>query len=110
MIKQTLHRLFSLNIRTQLMIFIFGSQFSARPNFYLVYQSAKSQIINLGAELFKTLATDSVAVIDLLNEDVKVGKISIADAQERARIYILGPKGPDGVRDLSKGKCPPNWI
>ncbi|XDD55208.1 methyl-accepting chemotaxis protein [Leptospira sp. WS4.C2] len=105
MIKQTLHRLFSLSIRNQLMIFIFlVLNLVLGPIFYLVYQSAKSQIINLGAELFKTLATDSVAVIDLLNEDVKAGEISLADAQERAKLYILGPKGPDGVRDLSKGK------
>ncbi|WP_244934546.1 methyl-accepting chemotaxis protein [Leptospira vanthielii] len=105
MIKQTFHRLYSLNIRTQLMIFIFlVLNLVLGPVFYLVYQSAKSQIVNLGGELFKTLATDSVAVIDLLNEDVKAGKISLVDAQEMARIYILGPKGSDGVRDLSKGK------
>ncbi|MDF3820882.1 methyl-accepting chemotaxis protein [Leptospira sp. 96542] len=99
------HKLKSLNIRIQLMIFIFiVLNLVLAPIFYLVYQSAKTQILNIGEELFKNLATDSIAVIDLLNEQVKAGTISLPEAQEKAKIYILGPKGADGVRDLSKGK------
>ncbi|WP_411823494.1 methyl-accepting chemotaxis protein [Leptospira sp. 'Mane'] len=103
--ESTLKRIKSLSIRLQMMLFIFIIlNLVLIPIFYIVYDSAKSQIVNIGGEMFTNIVKDSVGLIELLNEDVKAGKISLTEAQDRAKNYILGPKGPDGVRDLSKGK------
>lgn len=72
------------------------------------YSFAKNELLKLGGEMFTDVCNDSVAMMDVLNEQVKAGKMTLEEAQETARIYILGPKNPDGTRDISKTKMSTN--
>jgi methyl-accepting chemotaxis protein len=68
------------------------------------YFQAKSQVIDVGGEMFVKINHDVIGLMDALNEQVKAGKMTLQEAQDTVRTYVNGPKQPDGNRDVSKTK------
>ncbi|WP_338751558.1 methyl-accepting chemotaxis protein [Bacillus sp. FJAT-52991] len=56
------------------------------------YYLAKKELINSGKEELRSIVQTSLPVLEMLNEEVKEGKITLEQAQERARIILNGPK------------------
>jgi signal transduction histidine kinase len=72
--------------------------------FILAYGVAKHQVLDMGDELLRSKLKDTVGFIDALNQQVEEGDMTLKEAQETARTYLLGPKEANGTRDLSKSK------
>ena len=91
------------SIKSRLMllmaVILFVTNLSIGLSSYLVARSEleKSAELTLknGIKMYKD-------AISLANEDVKRGSISIYEAQESMRIYILGKKDKDGKRPINK--------
>jgi methyl-accepting chemotaxis protein len=66
------------------------------------YNISKNQLDQQGQSQLKHNVHLAIAMIDLINKQVKTGNISLQDAQEMVRQEILGPKGPDNKRSINK--------
>ena len=99
----------AISLKLQLMTIIFVLLTTVLTvTFYISYDNAKEQVLDVGGEMFTNVLKDSVGFIDALNERVKAGNLTLDEAQEIARVYIVGPKLPDGTRDISKTKMSTN--
>ncbi|WP_411824789.1 methyl-accepting chemotaxis protein [Leptospira sp. 'Mane'] len=99
----------SISLKLQLMAIIFVLLTSVLTiSFFISYENAKAQVLDVGGEMFTNVLKDSVGFIDALNERVKAGDLTLEEAQEIAKVYIVGPKLPDGTRDISKTKMSTN--
>lgn len=99
----------AIGIKGQLMLFIFLIlSIVLTCIFYISYTTAKEQVLNVGEEMFTNVLKDAVGLVDALNERVKAGDMTLEQAQEMAKEYIVGPKMPDGNRDISKTKMSTN--
>lgn len=56
------------------------------------YYLAKKELINSGKEELKSVVDTSIPVLEMLNQEVKDGKITLKEAQEKAREILNGPK------------------
>jgi len=72
--------------------------------YFITYNLAKNEVLDVGGELFTRVTKDVVGLMKLEDERVKRGEISLEEAQEEVRTYVLGPKMANGDRDLSKSK------
>ncbi|MDQ0175280.1 methyl-accepting chemotaxis protein [Bacillus chungangensis] len=98
---------FSLRLQLMMMIFLILSG-ALITTFIIAYEQAKQQVIDVGGEMFSNVLKDSVGFMDAMNERVIAGDLTLEEAQEIARTYILGPKQADGTRDISKTKMSTN--
>ncbi|MGE5703154.1 MAG: methyl-accepting chemotaxis protein [Clostridia bacterium] len=58
--------------------------------------------------MFSDVAKDTVGFMDAMNERVKAGDLSLEEAQEIVKTYVVGPKNADGTRDIAKSKMSAN--
>lgn len=65
------------------------------------YNSAVSSLNTLGSEGLKTEVRMTIEMIEALDNQVKAGKISLADAQEEVKEAILGKKNANGQRPIN---------
>lgn len=66
---------------------------------FLNYSLAKGELIETGKAELKHLSDTTIPSLELLNEQVEAGKISLEEAKETAREIIIGPKtdGKNGI-------------
>lgn len=68
---------------------------------FMTYQAAKRELHQAGVEQLKAIVAGAIAVADTLQAEVEQGRLSLEDAQDRARNLINGPLKSDGSgRDL----------
>jgi methyl-accepting chemotaxis protein len=68
----------------------------------LSYRVAKGELENSGKVLLKNSVEMTLQVIDENQKLVEQGKLTIDEAQERVREYMLGKKQADGTRPINK--------
>jgi len=66
------------------------------------YAVAKRELENSGKVLLKNSVEMTLLVIDVNQKLVNEGKLTLSDAQERTREYMLGKKNADGTRPINK--------
>nr|WP_198507998.1 methyl-accepting chemotaxis protein [Bacillus sp. FJAT-42315] len=64
------------------------------------YFSSKKNLDTTGEKSLKNGVEMALQIIDALNQKVEDGSMTIEEAQEQARIYLIGPKKADGIREL----------
>ncbi len=64
----------------------------------LGYSISKSQLNEKGEVILQNAVEMTIQIIDLANKEVKKGTISLEDAQESVKEYLLGVKREDGTR------------
>lgn len=62
------------------------------------YQSSKKGLDEIGATNLENSVKMAIKLIDSLNAQVEEGAISLEEAQERAKVMLLGEKQDDGTR------------
>ena len=72
--------------------------------YFITYESAKDQILDVGGEMFTKVVKDVIGFMAMMDTRVKAGEITLAEAQDLVRTYVNGPKKPDGNRDITKTK------
>ena len=70
--------------------------------YYLTYQAAKEQVLDVGGEMFTKVVKDVIGFMTLMDSRVKSGELTLPQAQELVRTYVNGPKKPDGSRDITR--------
>ncbi|MCD8501938.1 MAG: methyl-accepting chemotaxis protein [Bacillaceae bacterium] len=98
---------FSLKYQLMLLFFV-TLTVTLSITFWISYQSAKEQTLDVGGEMFTSVLKDTVGFIDAMNQQVENGNLSLEEAQEIVRSYVLGPKLMDGTRDISQTKMSTN--
>ncbi|MBO8157195.1 MAG: cache domain-containing protein [Bacillaceae bacterium] len=66
------------------------------------YNSSKTGLDDLGAVNLKNNVKMAVKLIETLNTKVEEGAISLEDAQERAKVLLIGEKQNDGTRKIDQ--------
>ncbi|HEY8891087.1 MAG TPA: methyl-accepting chemotaxis protein [Clostridium sp.] len=66
------------------------------------YIVAKGELENSGKILLKNSVEMTLMVIDANQKLVDAGKLTLEEAQEKTREYMLGKKNPDGTRPINK--------
>ncbi len=68
------------------------------------YHYAKKELITSGKLDLAHLTEAAIEVLEVLNDDVEQGTLTLEDAQEKARTILSGPVGTDGngVHDYSQ--------
>ncbi|WAH38499.1 methyl-accepting chemotaxis protein [Alicyclobacillus dauci] len=66
------------------------------------YQISKQQLTQSGEAQLKTSVHMAIGMIDLLNQQVKAGSLTLPQAQEEFRQEILGKKQPGNKRPINK--------
>lgn len=64
------------------------------------YVTAKNSLNELGQTNLKNGVEMAIQMIDSLDQEVKAGNVSIEEAQERVKTYLIGPKIGDGKREI----------
>nr|WP_070121356.1 methyl-accepting chemotaxis protein [Bacillus marinisedimentorum] len=64
------------------------------------YLTSKSNLDKAGETTLKNGVEMSLQLIDALDQKVEQGTLSLEDAQEQAKTYLIGPKNADGTRDI----------
>ncbi len=65
------------------------------------YLTSKDHLDDAGEKTLKNGVEMSLQLIDALNQKVEKGTMSLEDAQEQAKTYLIGPKNADGTRDIT---------
>jgi methyl-accepting chemotaxis protein len=65
------------------------------------YAVAKTQLDKQGQDILVNNVNATLQLISLKNEDVEAGKLSLEEAQEQVKEYMLGKKQADGTRPIS---------
>ncbi|MFJ7733897.1 methyl-accepting chemotaxis protein [Lysinibacillus sp. NPDC097231] len=65
------------------------------------YSKAKNGMEDIGEQVIKNSVESALQLIELENERVEKGEISLVAAQERIREAFLGPKDSDGKRPIN---------
>lgn len=63
--------------------------------------SSKDNLNQAGEEKLKNGVKMGLIVIDSLNQQVDEGTLTLEEAQEQAREYLIGPKKEDGIREFT---------
>lgn len=66
------------------------------------YQSSKTSLDELGKTNLTNNVNMGLKLIGQLNEEVEKGSLSLEEAQEKARISLIGEKNEDGKRAIDK--------
>lgn len=66
------------------------------------YNKAKNELNQSGMQDLKNQVRMTLQMINSFDEQVKSGKISLEEAQEKVKISILGPKDAQGKRPINK--------
>lgn len=66
------------------------------------YQKSASSLDDLGKTNLKNSVEMTIELINILNKDVEEGKISLEEAQEKVKVYMLGEKSADGTRPINQ--------
>jgi methyl-accepting chemotaxis protein len=96
-------KLFKRNIFNKLLLFTI--LLSCIPSFtigYLNYNKAKDALTETGKVLLQNDVSLAMMIIDELDAQVKEGKLTLEEAQERFRQQILGPKDASNKRTITK--------
>ena len=72
--------------------------------YYMTYQSAKEQVLDVGGEMFTKVVKDVIGFMTMMDARVKAGEITLTQAQEQVRTYVNGPKKHDGSRDIARSR------
>ncbi|HBA87928.1 MAG TPA: hypothetical protein DCZ75_08030 [Geobacter sp.] len=72
--------------------------------YYMTYQAAKEQVLDVGGEMFTKVVKDVIGFMTMTDGRVKAGEITLPQAQELVRTYVNGPKKPDGSRDITRSR------
>lgn len=67
----------------------------------LTYFKSSSSLDNLGETNLQNSVEMTIEMIDMLNDEVENGNLSLTAAQERVKIAILGEKDTDGNRPIN---------
>ncbi len=90
-----------MNMRFRLLVFVVVILFvGICGSFGLTYYTARSELTDLGGEMFKRLNRDVIGLIQAMDEQVRAGKMTKEEAQEFVRTHVNGPKKADGTRDM----------
>ena len=65
------------------------------------YQKSVSSLDNTGGQLLKNSVEQTIETISVLNASVESGDISLAEAQEKVKITMLGDLNSDGTRPIN---------
>ncbi|MEE4358168.1 MAG: methyl-accepting chemotaxis protein [Desulfococcaceae bacterium] len=94
-----------MNMRIKLLVSLVLALFAGIcASFFFTYYTARNELTELGGKMFEKVNRDIVGLIEILEEEVQAGKLSLEDAQEKVRLYATGPKQSDGTRDTSRSK------
>jgi methyl-accepting chemotaxis protein len=91
-----------MNLKTKL-IFV-SMMFLLIPSIFVglsSYVVAKNQLDNQGKDILVNNVNATLQLINLKNEDVTNGKLTLEEAQEQVKEYMLGKKQSDGTRPIS---------
>ncbi|MTI49730.1 MAG: methyl-accepting chemotaxis protein [Firmicutes bacterium] len=66
------------------------------------YNVSKSQLNEQGRQILKNSVKMTLQLIDAKQQEVEKGNLTLEEAQEQVREYILGEKGEDGTRPINK--------
>ncbi|HLS20088.1 MAG TPA: methyl-accepting chemotaxis protein [Bacillota bacterium] len=69
---------------------------------FLSYQEAKSSLDSHGAKRLETSVELTIALIESLNEEVEKGNLTLAEAQEKVKVTVLGEKDENGQRPINE--------
>lgn len=67
---------------------------------YVGYSQAKEHLTNAGEVTLKNSVEMTIRMIDSLNKEVKKGRMTLEEAQEQAKIALIGTKNSDGTREV----------
>ncbi|WP_019243559.1 MULTISPECIES: methyl-accepting chemotaxis protein [Bacillus] len=65
------------------------------------YSISKNQLNDIGKNELKTRSKSVIGMIDILNDEVKKGNITLEEAQEKLRLELFGEKDAEGNRPLN---------
>ncbi|MDN4492159.1 methyl-accepting chemotaxis protein [Ureibacillus aquaedulcis] len=66
------------------------------------YEKSSSSLGELGETNIKNSVEHTIAIMNVLNQEVEEGDITLEEAQEKVRIAILGEKKGDNTRPINK--------
>lgn len=69
---------------------------------FVGYETSKSNMDELGRQMLKNSAKQVIQMIDVLNDEVEKGDLTLEDAQEKVKTQILSEKNSDGTRKINK--------
>ncbi|WLR48707.1 methyl-accepting chemotaxis protein [Halobacillus litoralis] len=85
-------------------VFIMGLLLLAIPSLIIGligYQSSKGSLDELGKTNLKNSVEQAVDMIEIANQSVQAGNLSLEEAQETVKEQLLGPMQEDGTRPIS---------
>ncbi len=94
--------LIHFGLKTKLILF--SMLFLLIPSIFIGLNSyivAKNQLDEQGENILVNYVNSTMQLINLKNEEVTLGKITLEDAQEQVKEYMLGKKQADGTRPIS---------
>lgn len=69
---------------------------------FVSYEIAKSELDKKGEAILKNSVKQAILFIQSKETEVAAGSITLEDAQEQVREYLLGPKDAEGKRQINK--------
>ena len=66
------------------------------------YQTSEESLNNFGATRIQNSVYMTVQLIDTLNQEVERGTLSLEEAQEQVKVFILGEMKADGTRPINR--------
>jgi len=66
------------------------------------YEVSTSKLDQAGKEQLKHSVKMAIALINVMNEQVEAGNMTLEEAQERVRVELLGVKGADNKRPINE--------
>ena len=92
-------------MRFKLLVFIVILLFiGICASFGLTYYTARSELTDLGGEMFARINRDVMGLIQAMDAQVRAGKMTKEEAQDLVRTYANGPKNADGTRNRSANR------
>lgn len=75
----------------------------ALPSFiigYVGYSQSKEHLTNSGEITLKNSVEMTIRMIDSLNKEVEKGRMTFEEAQEQAKVALIGSRKSDGTREI----------
>ncbi|WMJ85272.1 methyl-accepting chemotaxis protein [Anaerocolumna sp. MB42-C2] len=66
------------------------------------YQIAKSELDKKGEVILRNSVRQALQLIDTKQKEVSAGSVSLEEAQEEVKVYLLGEKDAEGKREINK--------
>lgn len=94
-----------MNMRFKLLVFVVVLLFvGICASFGLTYYTARSELTDLGGEMFARINKDVMGLIQAMDAQVRAGKMTKEEAQDLVRTYANGPQNADGTRNRSANR------